>query len=265
MDGEPEMRRRYSRAAVKWIAFLSMFADHFSKILGWPISSRWGIDVRCISILGFRWSWLEDLGRMAFPLFAFGIAEGSRRTRNPWRYLLRLLAAAVITQPIYELALARGGNVLFTLAGGLFFIAVFDRWIQPMQPRPLKGLCAAALFAAVYFALLLFQCDYWPVGLPLILSFRYLPTERAKKTGAFVLLSVFYLFYATWNGAGFMLFDPHLTVRLHYVLPWLFAVLSLHFVSDDPPSGRLAGGRWMYLIYPMHLAMFYGVGLLLAS
>ncbi|MGI6275883.1 MAG: TraX family protein [Acutalibacteraceae bacterium] len=42
---------------------------------------------------------------MAFPIFAFGIAQGCRVTRSPKRYLLRLALFAVISEVPYNLTL----------------------------------------------------------------------------------------------------------------------------------------------------------------
>ncbi len=63
--------------------------------------------------------WLRAVGRLSFPLFAFGIAEGVAHTRSFPRYLGRILLAALVSQPVYQLAFGRtDGNPLFMLAWG---------------------------------------------------------------------------------------------------------------------------------------------------
>lgn len=73
--------------------------------------------------------WMRCVGRLAFPLFAFLIAEGFCRTRSFQRYLLRLLLCAALSEVPFNL-LRSGGpvdpahqNVLWT-----FCIALAVLW-----------------------------------------------------------------------------------------------------------------------------------------
>ena len=71
----------------------------------------------------------RSIGRLAFPIFAYYIALGYRRTGHLWRYFLRLLGFAVISEVIirrgHELAAIHtsGTNILFTFAAALGFIS----------------------------------------------------------------------------------------------------------------------------------------------
>ena len=94
---------------LKIIAIISMFLDHLSY-----------------SIYG-QFSWLNYLGRLSFPIFAFQITEGYHHTKNLKKYFLRLGIFAVISQiPFYlftntfttEFTL----NIFFTLFAGLLAI-----------------------------------------------------------------------------------------------------------------------------------------------
>ena len=59
------------------------------------------------------------IGRLSFPLFAFGIAQGVTYTANFQKYIFRILFAAVLSQPIYFMAFEHTNlNPLFTLALG---------------------------------------------------------------------------------------------------------------------------------------------------
>ena len=72
------------------------------------------------------------VGRVAFPLFAFMIAEGAAHTRDRRRYALRLLLLAVISEIPFDLV--AGGtwlfpadqNTVFTLLLGLLAVWVGD-------------------------------------------------------------------------------------------------------------------------------------------
>lgn len=106
---------RLSGSALKIIAIISMMADHCAYFLmehGTPI-----------------YDLLRTFGRIAFPVFAFLIAEGFANTRNRMRYFLSILGFAIVSEiPWYLLNGADGThNVMFTLALGVAALAIFDR------------------------------------------------------------------------------------------------------------------------------------------
>ena len=104
-----------SGSALKIIAVLSMVADHCAYYL--LDGNTWAYEVmRCF-------------GRIAFPVFAFLVAEGFAHTRNRMRYFFSLLLFAVISEvPWYLLNGADGThNVMFTLALGVLALAAFER------------------------------------------------------------------------------------------------------------------------------------------
>ena len=53
--------------------------------------------------------WLTCIGRMAYPIFAFLIAEGYMHTRDLRRYMLRMLFWAVLSEIPFNLMY--GGSV----------------------------------------------------------------------------------------------------------------------------------------------------------
>ena len=100
-----------SGSALKVIAVLSMVTDHGAYYL---------MEHGTLLYEGMR-----CFGRIAFPVFAFLIAEGFRHTRNRKKYFLQLLEFAVVSEvPWYLLNGADGShNVLFTLALGMMALA----------------------------------------------------------------------------------------------------------------------------------------------
>lgn len=78
-------------------------------------------------------NWMTYIDRMAFPIFAFQIAEGFVHTSNFKKYVLRLLGFAVITEIPFNLFYSSRWfnpyhqNVLFTLLLGLLAISVIDK------------------------------------------------------------------------------------------------------------------------------------------
>lgn len=104
-----------SGSALKVIAIISMVVDHCAYYL---------MEHDTLLYEGMR-----CFGRIAFPVFAFLVAEGFRYTRNRMRYFLQLLFFAVISEvPWYLLNGADGThNVMFTLALGVVALAAFEK------------------------------------------------------------------------------------------------------------------------------------------
>ena len=67
---------------LKALAMVSMLLDHVGLML-LP-----------------EWNFLRILGRLAFPIFAYMIAEGCRHTKNRRKYLLTLLIMALGIQAV---------------------------------------------------------------------------------------------------------------------------------------------------------------------
>ncbi len=123
-----------SGSALKIIAVLSMVTDHCAYYLLDESSVAYEV-MRCF-------------GRIAFPVFAFLVAEGFVHTRNRMRYFLSLLLFAAISEvPWYLLNGADGThNVLFTLALGVMTLAA----IEALKKDDI--LCGAVILSIACFA-----------------------------------------------------------------------------------------------------------------
>ena len=106
---------KLSGSALKVIAIFSMVIDHCAYFL-MPHDTVLYEVMRC-------------LGRIAFPVFAFLVAEGFAHTRNRKKYFGQLLFFAVVSEiPWYLLNGADGThNVMFTLTLGVVALAVFEK------------------------------------------------------------------------------------------------------------------------------------------
>lgn len=110
---------------LKWLALLFMLIDHLAYYL-YPLFSQ---DVYLI---------MRTIGRLAFPIFAYGIVLGIKRSRNVSRYFVRLSIFAILGQIIMEAAARYTSrttfiNVLFTLAAGLLLIVGMEFISKSMQ------------------------------------------------------------------------------------------------------------------------------------
>ena len=73
---------------LKIIALATMIIDHTGAVF----PHYFGLEFRVI-------------GRVAFPIFVFLLAEGFRHTRSPYMFLVRLGIFAIISEPFFDLAL----------------------------------------------------------------------------------------------------------------------------------------------------------------
>jgi len=112
---------------LKLIASACMLIDHIGAVF--PASTP----------LAFRF-----IGRIAFPVYAYLVAQGCKHTKNINKYLLRLGVFALISEIPFDLAFygrfnwttgfLRDTNVFYTLFLGVGCIAVYEKLKQKAHP-----------------------------------------------------------------------------------------------------------------------------------
>lgn len=176
---------------------------------------------------------LRGMGRLAFPIFAFLLAEGAFHTRHEKEYALRLLVFALVSEIPFDLALFGSWfhpgyqNVLFTLLAA--YLAILG--IRKNVRRPvLQVLCAAAGCGAAA----LLRTDYGAMGVlmtVLLYWFRGSVLQTVVGAAAALLDSI------SWAGISALAFVP------------------IHFYNGE--RGRWPGKYFFYIYYPVHLLVFY--------
>ena len=120
---------------LKFLALLSMMVDHTGMALFPQIQS------------------LRLVGRLAFPLYGFLLAEGAAHTKNSNRYLGRLLLFALLSEVPFDLACRnvfvypQAQNVFFTLFLGLAACEILKRFMQSKPVWSFAGIAVLALLA----------------------------------------------------------------------------------------------------------------------
>ena len=144
-----------SGSALKIIAVVSMVIDHCAYYLMDGNTMAYEV-MRCF-------------GRIAFPVFAFLVAEGFAHTRNRMRYFLSLMLFAVVSEvPWYLLNGADGThNVMFTLALGVSALAVFERL------REHRILCCFFILLTAWLATWLGTDYEWRGVLLIVVSYLF--------------------------------------------------------------------------------------------
>ncbi|MDD5863605.1 MAG: TraX family protein [Firmicutes bacterium] len=199
------------------------------------------------------WTMLRILGRLAFPIFAYMIAEGCRYTRNRGKYLGRLAAMAALCQIVYYLVSGSVYQCIFVA----FTLSVC--LIYALDTAQSRRSAASALLAVGALAGVCFVCE----GLPLLLS----GTDFAVDYGVWgVLLPVMVYCGGTRREKLALLTLGLCLLGLSYgSIQWfgLCAVPLLALYNGCRGKWRIGG--LFYLYYPLHLAVIYGISLLLEA
>lgn len=223
---------------LKIIAMVSMMIDHIGLLFF--------TDVAIFRVLG----------RFAFPIFAYMIAEGCRYTKNKKKYLGIITAMALVFQVVYFVAmesLYQGILVTFSLA--IITIYSIDT-LRQTKKRSYRWLSAGVLlFVAVFvilfpilFAEVGFAIDYGIWGLLIPVAVYFAPNKLwriGSVTALLVARGIYYTFF------------------IIYPLQW-FSLLSVPLLAlYNGKRGKRKMKYVFYIFYPAHLVLLYGIAILL--
>lgn len=237
----PPGRKRYqilSGNALKMIALITMIIDHIgAALLEMGVIEGYNTGVLDISYDTALFWWnvdsvLRAIGRIAFPIYCFLIAEGFVHTHDPKKYALRLGLFALISEIPFDLAFFHSWmhpedqNVFFTLLLGLLAIMALDYFEKKGNSRWV-GLAAAAGFVVLGDVL---HTDY----------------------GAF---GVFYIvmLYAFRNCGWFRTVIGCILIAWETTAPLAFIPILMY----NGEKGKMRLKYFFYAAYPVHLVILY--------
>lgn len=247
-----------SASVLKSIAYLSMLIDHyfavvFYKQIDW-MASR-GNSVSGANII-YRVG--RSIGKPAFILFAFMVAEGFIHTRSRTKYLLRLFIFALLSEIPFDLAISGSvasfdkQNVFFTLFLGVLALCLMDH----AKGHPiLQALSVLACGISASFL----NTDYAIMGVFLVVTFYLCRKDFVMQfmVCSFVIYFGIILIdvYQNW-GYGYSLIQ-HMNFGMRE-LYGLAAFLPIYFYNGK--KGRQLPKLCYYMFYPVHLFILYGIG-----
>jgi hypothetical protein len=220
------LRKGFSGNALKILAMIAMTCDHVG-LMFFPQAT-----------------FLRIIGRLAFPIYAYCIAEGCAHTKNRKKYLMQMAGMALLCQLVYFFAMGSLFQcILVTFTLSVVVIYAID---SGSAEKAALALCAA-LFITVFLPRLLpntdFAVDYsiWGVLLPVAVYLAH--THRQKLLAAAIVL-----FFLALDFGG---------------VQWLGLAALLPLALYSGTRGK-ANIKWLfYLYYPLHLAAIHGLSLLL--
>lgn len=220
-----------SSFVLKLIAIITMFIDHIGYVI----------------FDGF--SFFNYIGRVAFPIFAFQISEGYIHTKNIKKYFLRLFIFALISQIPFMLfhkiisndfAL----NIFFTLLLGLASIYIYDK-----SKHKFLGIIISIIIG---FIAEFIHCDYGFYGIAIILLFYIFKNNNMLSSISFIIaVTINYLIPIIKYG----FYDIYLYLYIFTLIPIIF--ISLYNGKKGKDTKYL-----LYLFYPIHLLLIYGIYLI---
>ena len=252
---------------LKIIALVAMTIDH----IGYFVFPH---------ILGLR-----IIGRLAFPIFAFMIAEGCFYTRNKWRYLGTMFACALIMQLVYLVCM----NSLYQSIMTTFTLSILTviALQNANKKRDFLSICllilmlAADVFICKFLGNFLptFQIDYGLFGV-LLPAITYLPhffkdkidgsccnnkycnnsaeLEHMAESKKHISKKMRYMMITCFAiGLLLLCFD---IVRPNWNIQWysLLSIVLLLFYNGKRGTWHMK--YLFYIYYPCHIAVLYVIG-----
>lgn len=205
-------------------------------------------------------TWLTNLGRLAYPIFAFQIVEGFYETHDRKQYGKRMLLFALLSEIPFDLMTEDvlfypfHQNVMFT-----FFLAMLLMgWMERVRENRWKFLVVSVLcFILAYVLGILTMVDYFDGGILIVLLFYW---TRGLRFG--MLLQVLGLWYICSQ----ILMGQVLTVTVfgHPVEFYqqslaLFSLIPIWLYNGERGYHSRAMQYAFYGFYPGHMLLLYFV------
>lgn len=213
------IKHPFPQEALKLIACIAMLIDHIGAVL-FP-----------------QYPLLRILGRIAFPIYCFLLAEGVFYTKSPSTYILRLLLLAILSELPFDLSVAgritfRYQNVMVTLFLGVcmgFAMKKSPMWLKPVLILP---------FALVAKFL---RTDYGAMGIVIIALFlltRQMPQRLPLQTVGLLLIQLCFSANNVQHCA-------------------LAAMIPISLYSGQKLTYSAVAQWSFYLFYPVHLLILW--------
>nr|WP_187142664.1 TraX family protein [Acetivibrio ethanolgignens] len=181
------------------------------------------------------------IGRVAFPIICFLIAEGFVRTKSVRKYILRLSVLAVVSEPIVDKCFygtffysqSQSVLILFVIALFALYISkkVDDKYDESNFVRILLRTLIILLTSVIIYVC---KTEYGILGFFMIISSYYFRKKLPVLIAALLACNFFFL-------------DP---------IQAFGGVAVIPIILYKGKQGRKMG-LWMYFYYPIHIIALY--------
>lgn len=239
----PTNYRILDRAALKWIALISMLIDHTALVILYYgiLCGPSTFAVTHATTLYTLYRLMRAIGRIAFPLYLFMLVQGFMHTHNRKTYGRNLLIFALLSEIPFNLTVGQTllsptyQNVMWTLLFGFLMMCTLEKIDQSIPSpalRPILYLCVITLTVLIAYYC---KTDYSYKGI-LALVLMYIFRYNRNMT----ILASAIAFY--WEPAA------------------LLATIPLALYNDQKGTSPK---NLFYWFYPVHLLVLYALEQLL--
>ena len=237
---------------LKIIAIISMVIDHIGLVF-FP------------ELIIFR-----IIGRLAFPIFAFCIAEGYAKTHNKIKYALRMLIFALISTYPFLLVAPNGLilNIMFTFLISIGVMFLYDNMTKSqaeynstlIEHKSKSQLNLLLSSTAFYFTLLfviaftvLVPTDYYFYGVFCVLIFYIFKDNFYKQALYFSLLTIAF---------SLLTISPEQSFILNILQIFSLFSLPLLYLYNGK-RGKFNLKYLFYIFYPLQFIVLYLIKILI--
>ncbi|MDR2167555.1 MAG: conjugal transfer protein TraX [Clostridiales bacterium] len=222
---------------LKIIAVVSMLTDHIGAVLLLPLADN-GEFVALYFITRY-------IGRIAFPIFAYLIAQGCIHTSSMTKYLARLGILAIIAEIPYDLAFGNeinffaGTNVFYTLFLGAAAIAIYRALSAETDKIHWRALFAILALPTALLANYI-SSDFGTFGVIFIFAI-YAINPQTKMRRALLVAAGMIIFY--------------MAHPLPFIVFSLISAICIYFYNNKPGPKHPVAKYSFYAFYPLHLGI----------
>ena len=217
------------------------------------------IDHLCIVFPDIFPFWFRGVGRLAYPIFVFLLAESFRHTKAREKFLMRLLIFAVISEIPYDLALGNdinfiaNTNIFYTLFLGGMAVCLYEKF------KERRGWQTMAVIAAILPTAILAEIltvDYGGMGVLFIFAMYVIEPKILRLTAlcGFALSQFLPLVVA---------YNLGIEIPTEYLLMIPFAVATVPLIAMYNGERGLKAKWLFYLAYPVHLAVLAVIAMII--
>lgn len=236
------------------IAYITLFIDHISKFV--PINGKYFKPI---------------LGRLGFPIFAFLIAKGLKRTRSREKYIYRLFIFSLVSQIPFILMIY--GNVVFgdniqgfdkvihilnhyTRSFNVGFTFLISAIMIDLISKQKGNINKIAIFVLSLLIAYVMNVDYGAYGVAMVALFYYIE-NKTGVTVLFIILNILFVLQGMFENNRF----DESYIKLEMFQAWSILALPIIFFVKEFPRKKDKDYRlislFKYSIYPVHMLLIY--------
>lgn len=201
--------------------------------------------------------WMKYVGRLAFPIFAFQIAEGFIHTSSLKKYVLRLLVFAVVSEIPFnvfcssEIFFPGYQNVLFTFLLSIFALAFLEK--AKKKPTPLTIAGAGLGVAVIVFLAVALRVDYGAAGVVLVVAFYLLRDFPFAFLAQFAVMFIVFVFF--YPGRPVLFAVDGTLYKIPVQIFALFSFIPIWLYNGKKGKGGKVLQYGFYAFYPLHIGL----------